>query len=344
MPSVFLYEYITGGGTYSARAPDTPPGSLLREGAAMIGALADDFSRIPGMKVLLLRDVRLPDLRFPSADILEVADAQSERQAFHDLSKRADWTVLIAPEFDGVLLDRCRWAESAGARLLSPPSAFVEVASEKNQTADQLRQHGIPVPAAVPLIRGTQLPTNFSYPAVVKPCDGAGSVGVQSVTDQTAGYEVAFDGEIARLEEFRHGMPASVAILCGPRDKVALPPCSQRISDDGRFRYMGGKTPLDESLSLRAKRLGLAAVEALPPAVGYVGVDLILGDDPDGRDDVVIEVNPRLTTSYVGLRQLCQTNLAAAMMTIAQGHAAELSFAERPVEFDADGRVRVGER
>jgi len=310
----------------------------------MIGSLAHDFSRIPDVRVSVLRDARLPNLRIPSADVLEVGDAQSERQAFCDLSRRADWTVLIAPEIDGALLDRCRWAESAGARLLSPPSAFVEVASDKNRTTERLRQHGIPVPAAAPLVCGQQLPADFSYPAVVKPCDGAGSVGVHLVADQTAEYGMAFESQVARLEEFRRGTPASVAVLCGPRDKVALPACSQRVTDDGRFRYMGGKTPLDESLSQRAERLGLAAIGALPPAMGYVGVDLILGDDPDGRDDVVIEVNPRLTTSYVGLSQLCRTNLAAAMMAVAQGHAAGLSFAHRPVEFDADGRVRMGDR
>ena len=38
----------------------------------------------------------------------------------------------------------------------------------------------------------------------------------------------------------------------------------------------------------------------------------MLGDDPAGADDVVIEINPRLTTSYLGLRRLARDNLADA--------------------------------
>ncbi len=341
MVHVFLYEYITGGGTFSAKSPDFPSGSLLREGAAMIHALAEDFSQIPGVQVSLLRDSRLPNLRLASDNILEVGDAERERQAILDLSDQADWAVLIAPEFDRILLDRCRWAESAGGRLLSPPSAFVGLTSDKTRTAEQVRQHGVPVPRAITLRPGQPLPKDLAYPAVVKPCDGAGSVGVQLAANESADYEITFDGQVVRLEEFCHGTPASVAVLCGPREAVALPPCSQRVSDDGRFRYLGGHTPLDETLSQRAQHLALAAVDALPPAVGYTGVDLILGDDVDGRDDVVIEVNPRMTTSYVGLRALCQSNLAAAMLAVAQGDAAELSFSEQPLEFDADGQVRL---
>jgi hypothetical protein len=68
-------------------------------------------------------------------------------------------------------------------------------------------------------------------------------------------------------------------------------------------------------------------------------VDLVLGDDPAGREDVVIEVNPRLTTSYVGLRAAARTNLAGAMLAVAQGNLVELPFSPARVEFTADGTV-----
>jgi predicted ATP-grasp superfamily ATP-dependent carboligase len=78
----------------------------------------------------------------------------------------------------------------------------------------------------------------------------------------------------------------------------------------------------------------------LAPTVGYVGVDLVLGEADDGKDDVVIEVNPRLTTSYVGLRRLVCGNLAAAMLAAARGQPVALSFAAGRVVFDADGTCR----
>ena len=45
------------------------------------------------------------------------------------------------------------------------------------------------------------------------------------------------------------------------------------------------------------------------------------GIAPDGGQDWIIEINPRPTTSYIGLRQLAQDNLAEASLRIARGEA-----------------------
>jgi predicted ATP-grasp superfamily ATP-dependent carboligase len=60
------------------------------------------------------------------------------------------------------------------------------------------------------------------------------------------------------------------------------------------------------------------------------------------RNDAVIEINPRLTTSYVGLRALAETNLAEALLHVALGDAIP-NLAWRPgvVQFNADGTVQL---
>ena len=135
------------------------------------------------------------------------------------------------------------------------------------------------------------------------------------------------------------GLPASVAMLCGPAGSVALAACKQRISDDGRLRYRGGQLPLAPGLAKRASALGARAIAALPPTKGYVGIDLVLGREADGSEDFVIEVNPRLTTSYVGLRAAAGVNLAEAMRRVADGEPVDVPFSDKPLEFDADGNV-----
>jgi predicted ATP-grasp superfamily ATP-dependent carboligase len=142
-----------------------------------------------------------------------------------------------------------------------------------------------------------------------------------------------------RLEEFCPGLPASVAFLCGPRQAWPLPPCEQRLSADGRFSYLGGRLPLAPALAARAISLGRRALAALPQALGYVGLDLVLGGDPDGGQDVVIEVNPRLTTSYIGLRGAAESNLAQAMLDIAEDREPALRFSSAEIQFDAEGAV-----
>jgi predicted ATP-grasp superfamily ATP-dependent carboligase len=83
----------------------------------------------------------------------------------------------------------------------------------------------------------------------------------------------------------------------------------------------------------------IAAVECLPPTVGYVGIDLVLGPAADGSEDVVIEVNPRLTTSYVGLRRLLRNNLAEVMLHVVAGRKPDLFLACQHVGFDNEGQV-----
>lgn len=193
------------------------------------------------------------------------------------------------------------------------------------------------MPKGILLQSEDRLPADFTYPAVLKPFDGAGSQDMCLVAgsyDTPPPYAWP-----RRLERFVPGQPASVALLCGPTGRVPLAPCKQRISNDGRMRYFGGELPLAPGLAERAAALGERAVAALPPTRGFVGVDLVLGREPDGAEDYVIEVNPRLTTSYVGLRAAANTNLAEAMYRIALGNETQVSFSGRPLEFDVDGNV-----
>ena len=181
------------------------------------------------------------------------------------------------------------------------------------------------------------LPADFPYPAVLKPIDGAGSQDtyfVRTPTDKPPAYAWQ-----RRLEQFVPGMAASAARLCGPAESIGLVPCKQRISDDGRLRYLGGELPLAAGFAERAEQLASRALAAMPPAIGFVGVDLVLGREPDGSEDFVIEVNPRLTTSYVGLRTAARSNLAEAMLNIANGVSQSIEYTDRPIEFDTSGNV-----
>jgi len=174
---------------------------------------------------------------------------------------------------------------------------------------------------------------------VIKPLDGCGSQGVRFLRNALEFGQLATSSVKLRIEPFVPGLPVSVSVLCGPAGNVPLPTCEQHLSTDGSFAYLGGRLPIAPELDDRARRLALQAISALPPTVGYLGLDLVLGDSSDGSGDSIIEINPRLTTSYVGLRALSQTNLAAALLAVVQGLAPNLSFAQTPLEFTAAGAI-----
>jgi predicted ATP-grasp superfamily ATP-dependent carboligase len=361
---IFIFEYTTGGGLFEALdAPNREPTAarspgdektphdfkgqtggnltaLACEGQAMVSALAGDFALLAGAEVQTLRDGRWSRREPPGVHVRRVASCSEYRAAFDEETARADYTVVIAPECGGTLAACVERALECGGKLLSPSPTVVRLASDKHATAEHLASHGVAVPQGRLLAPRESLPADLAYPLVLKPCDGAGSQGIRLIESPLDAHELALPAGNWRVETFCSGMPASAAALCGPAGCTALPPCAQKLSADGQFRYLGGWLPLDPPLAARARALATRALHTLPSPSGYLGVDLILGACASGRDDVVIEINPRLTTSYVGLHASVHGNLAQAMLDVAAGRMPSLPVGKRRVEFDADGTLR----
>jgi predicted ATP-grasp superfamily ATP-dependent carboligase len=303
----------------------------------MRDALVVDFSRLPGVEVVTTHDRRLA--KHP-AQAQIVAEPAAERRLFRRLAADADWSLVIAPEWGGLLLERARWVVESRGRLLGPGPGLIQIAANKHQTARVLGSAGIPVPIGRLIDPATKPPHDFPYPAVIKPVDGAGSREIHFLRGPDD--RLPASSRTRYLEQYHAGAAASVALLCGPACRLPLAPCRQLLSRDGRFRYLGGRLPLPAPLGARAVELAERAVATLPDTVGYIGVDLILGEAPDGSADTVIEVNPRLTTSYIGLRRATDANLAELMLLIAQGGRAEVPLPGETIDFAPDQSVGGG--
>ena len=101
------------------------------------------------------------------------------------------------------------------------------------------------------------------------------------------------------------------------------------------FCYRGGKTPFDHPLAGRAVEAALRTCQAIPGLRGYVGVDMVLTES----EAVVIEVNPRLTTAYLGVRAALEENVAALALAACAGALPTPPPARRRVRFTAAGRI-----
>jgi hypothetical protein len=315
---IFIYEYAC------AQPPDAAiPQSVRVEGRAMRDALAADFAPLPGVEVLTL----------------ECQPRDTELRAFWELAASAAWTIVIAPEFDGLLLERCRWVFKAGGRLLGPSPEIVELAGDKWATRELLMRNHVRTPqtwlAETFSARGVSEGT-ARMTCVRKPRYGAGSLEVKLTHRGAAGE--SRPGFL--VQQFIPGLPASLAFLTGPSQIIPLLPGEQLLSNDGTFRYLGGRVPLPPHLAERAIALATAAIRCLPGPLGYLGVDLVLGEAADGRADFVIEINPRLTTSYIGLRALTHDNLADLMLRLGAGvPVPAVTWQPRRIHFTPDGRI-----
>jgi predicted ATP-grasp superfamily ATP-dependent carboligase len=321
---VFVYEYLTAQGI--GREPNSRDHAMYTEGRAMRDAVAEDFRRISGAEVVVFAD----------------DDAPVEPDDFSDRANKADWTLVIAPEAGGVLADLAETVWPLGSRLLGPSAAAIKLTSDKLALAEYWYDRDVPTPAT----SDRELSKKEAFPVVWKPQDGCGSAGTflltspQDVARARAQRERQSQSSPMIVQEYVPGRAVSVGFLCGPAGNTPLLPCSQSLSDDGQLRYLGGEVPLPDDLAARAVKLGQRAVDCIRGLVGFVGVDLVLGEAANGSGDHAIEINPRLTTSYVGLRALAESNLAEAMLLAAKGELKEPpKWKTGRVRFAPDGSV-----
>ncbi|MCA9078550.1 MAG: ATP-grasp domain-containing protein [Planctomycetaceae bacterium] len=339
---VFISEYVCGG----AWTEDQLPRSLEREGLAMLRAIVSDFARQPDCNVVTTLDRDRPSLGVEGVRERRVSSPEEEQDVFLELAASSDACLIIAPELGNVLTERCRAVESInGVQLLNPVSDVTHLCSDKLALARVLEHADIPTIETSEW--GDRPDTEMSSgPVVVKPRFGAGSQGVRlfdtiehAVKANLEGAKCNVDAMI--VQPFIRGMAISAGVIFLPNghDFEVLPIATQRLSTDGTFAYGGGTVPAEIGSHSAVRQLVERACLRLTGLWGYIGFDLILpafhGDSP-----VIVEINPRLTTSYLGYRQLAKENLAARMLNdITWGEPIE--WAPHHVEFTPDGDVQI---
>ena len=196
----------------------------------------------------------------------------------------------------------------------------MKLASDKQLTAEHLERSCVPVPIGQRLRDLGSRDSEIGLPAVVKPVDGAGSEQVRLIRDWSE-LAALGDRDRWRVERFVTGSPVSVSVLCGPGKFKLLPPTGQKFDREPFGTYVDSIYPLPATIADRATELARQTVEALPGTTGYIGIDMVIPDAIAGDDQpaVVIEVNPRITLSYVKLSQILGPGLATEMLEIATG-------------------------
>jgi predicted ATP-grasp superfamily ATP-dependent carboligase len=335
MTRIFIVEYVAGGGL----AGQPLPSSLLAEGAAMLHAAAADFAALGAGNVITLRDARL-DVTLPATTVHLVQPGLFD-DAVDAALRACDAALVIAPETGGVLASLTARVEAAGVLNLGSSSAGVRIAGDKLTTIARLARAGVTVPPTRPVATAAEAAAH-GFPLVLKPRDGAGAVGLRLVRRPAeldarwgeASAEATGAGLLA--QPYVAGEQASVSLLCTGAGAHVLSLNSQEIVEGERFEYRGGVVPLEHRDQGRALAAATAAAHAIPGLRGYVGVDLVLADEP-----TVMEVNPRLTTAYTGLRRAVDVNLAALLLDAARGRTPVIPSLVRRVRFDAAGHVEA---
>jgi len=322
-----LLEYVVGGGLMPADIGSISP-SLLNEGWGMLSMLANDWcsSRFQGelWKVTAPIDPRATSwFDIPDPSLFALLDPQIDfLDQWRRLAAGADAIILIAPESHGELIRLASAIDEVSDARLGCRPPFLERTSNKLMMAEYISDEYLHPQTLTPrqfLAYAKNVPSALQRDWVMKPIDGAGCDGIWK------GTAVALSSYIAQhagcpnslVQHYLPGQPASVAAWITETGRWWLPPVWQDIRWENlpiaegitldHPTYRGGSGPIAHEYwdTIHAFANRILDLQG-PGALGWVGIDFVFNLENGNPRCAAIEVNPRWTTSYAGLRRLVQ--------------------------------------
>ncbi len=320
---IIVYEHVSGGGY----AEQVIPPSVLAEGFGMLRSVVADF-KDAGHEVTVLLDARIAKLH-PQIEVSKILPIHYHKEAEKLLSKNAkinDATYIIAPETAGTLQSLVELAEKTGQISLNCKSSAINIVSNKAVLYESLQSNGFLTPKTLILKSNTStakvkqtIKLELNYPVVVKPADGVACIGLSVVKNEAqiekalAKVKTNSANKYLIIQEFKNGESASVSLLSNGKRARALSLNKQNLTlsdPDSVSSYDGGCVPFEHPLREEAFALAENVVESFSGLQGLVGVDLILA----AQRAFVVDVNPRLTTSNIGLYKVAHFNVPEALV------------------------------
>ena len=295
------------------------PGTFQVEGRAMLSILAGSFVRLG-------HDVIYPTA-WPAIGAgrgVVLGGRRDDDFGEFLAGTQADAGLVIAP--DVLLPGFLEILEENAINLGSSPKAAL-LSADKLACTRRLQEEGVPVvEIADPYDPG-------DGPFVLKPRFGCASEGLELVDKLP---EEVGDGRIATY--YREGEPLSVSLIAAGDRVLPLTVNKQLVCVEADFEYRGGIVPYHTDREEEILRVAKAAARALDLR-GYAGIDLVVGDLPR-----VVDVNPRPTTSIVGIAKVMREELAdlilrARFATLPEGVTVEgvCEFRKGELELQGNG-------
>lgn len=278
--------------------------ALADEGVAMLSVLQSSFKRC-GYEVVL-----------PGPG--DFGDEISH------LAPDCDMGLVIAPDH---LLSKYTFLLEQATHNLGCGFMTIALCANKVASGRILAENGISVPRE-----------KNEGPRVIKPVKGCGSQGVRLSSGSPG------DGEFA--QEYIKGDYYSVSIVpnrvigdaCAyfsGKPPVVLSVNRQEIvlGDHGIFRYLGGESPVHPE---REKEIIDTATKAATVlgCQGYCGIDVVVADKI-----YIVDVNPRITTSIVGIAACMQEEIAEILVAASKGNGPATVHFSGSALFDSHGKV-----
>lgn len=319
---IIVYEYVSGGGY----AGQPIPPAVLCEGFGMLRSVASDFKAV-GHEITILIDARLSKLNPPvdAQCTVPIFCKGEPEKLLRSMAKINDAIYIIAPETGQTLQSLVEISEKTGKISLNSESSAIQKVADKSVFYETIQEFAsMPKTVVLNLVDGLTkakqaILEELSYPVVLKPADGVSCSGLSLVAQETqlakAVNKIRAESASKRLiaQEFIQGESASISLISIGKKAKALSLNKQNIileGSDASSSYEGGEVPFCHRTKQEAYKAAEKVAEAFPGMKGYIGVDFVLTENKF----FIVDFNPRLTTSYVGLRKVSNFNVAESIV------------------------------
>lgn len=274
-----------------------------------------------------MRDALLSDLAQLSYDVSTTIDARLSMphhalctvvsadddvwQVWKTQVNAVDAVWLIAPETDGVLHYLTQIASLQGKLILGCGLDAIEVTTNKMATFLALTQAKIQTIKTFTFEQWQQAATlNLSTQWLVKPIDGAGceaTMCFDRAQNLMRWVERNKKQHTHIIQPYHTGQPASISCVMFKGKAQVLSCNTQIIELNNHVLSFKGVIINGMRAHWQAfEQLANQVAAAFSDLAAYVGIDVIVQNE----EIFVVEINPRLTTSYVGLREATGVNPA----------------------------------
>lgn len=325
---LFIFEFVSGGGYNQHDIPS----SLFCEGFAMLRSTVEDFKKL-GFKITTLIDERISYLsQYLNCDEVKIVKNYDDfLKRYIKCVKSSTCCFVIAPEFSKHLYNLTQIVKDYKKRLLSIDLDGVLLGTSKIETYKFFKDNKVNTPKSYKIpLKDDFFDVDFviekfnqlGRSIIIKPDDGAGSELIFRFEhkDQIKRFfnTLTENLDVNRnylVQEYIKGDDLSISIIntTNPKktkimDQVILSINTQElqhVDTNKEFHYLGGFSPVDNYEVLRDKLVEILKFMDLTNFRGYFGIDFIKKAD---NSIYFIEINPRLTTSYIGIRNILDYN------------------------------------
>ena len=295
MQKILIYEYITGGGLIN----EDLTSDLMFEAKLMTNSLYRDCLKSKNISFKYFQDYRLNSIQKSNSVIV-----RDKKQIYNvRFLKKFDWILPILPENDSILYNYISFLEDNGCKKISSDKKTILLLSDKLRFYKFCIKNDILTIPTYNSISYKKLKCTGNY--IIKDRFGAGCSYIKICNDINNINPKNFTKKI--IQPYFNGDDYSVSVFFTKNNFKFLTINKQYIVEkDNRFLKLEKILVNVNTISLTKISHMLSKLKRLLPGlIGYIGIDIIIKNS----NIYIVEINPRITTSFIGLYEALGINL-----------------------------------